>query len=460
MGKRKKAPEPVVQTDEAFEQAMRAVEAKMLKQGNLIDHNPLLVLLPVPAFSCRHLLQVEGLPLSCVYQVVGQEASYKSTFGMEILRWHRLCGGSGLLSEAETKPTPDMRNAVLNYDLDAVRLMSCQTMNDWQRQATWVTNALRKAVDARTVAPWCHVVDTLTGKVTEQTMKKIDETGFAGQHYPVEAKSIADFMRAHPQKMLGLPFTFVGINHLKLAHREDGSIDHNVPGGYALKFQCAMIMELERVGQIKEYANYSAATVRMQTIKNSYGRDNQRLIVRDKTWLQEDEPGLSRLHGRFEWWEASILLLGKGLGMSKANAERWVPKMREICDIHEKASGAQGTLYWSKRLDVPSSDAMTAHDLGMRLEQSIPVLNDLYNACGIARHTFYAPGIDYIKTLEGYGHVIAQAAAADDYRQKLSQIAKPAQPFMDPSLAQLPQVADSDDDDGDAEFGAGSIEIL
>jgi hypothetical protein len=88
------------------------------------------------------------------------------------------------------------------------------------------------------------------------------------------------------------------------------------------------------------------------------------------------------------------------------------------------------------------------------------VLNDLYNACGIARHTFYAPGIDYIKTLEGYGHVIAQAAAADDYRQKLSQIAKPAQPFMDPSLAQLPQVADSDDDDGDAEFGAGSVEMF
>jgi len=419
--KKSDAPEPVVDmfpADDLFADVVSKVETQMQKKGMLVGHDEVLQVLPVPAFSMRYLLQNEGLPLSCIYQVVGPQASYKSTLAAEIIRWHRICGGAGLLCEAETKATPQLRNAVLNYDPKAVRVEDCLTFEDWQKKTIMYTNQLQKNMDAANgpgrVVPWCAVVDSLTGKASEHTLKNIAKKGHADLHFPVEARQMADFMRAYPQMLLGWPFTFVGVNHLKVQRNPDGSVDMAIPGGWALKFQCAAIIEMERIGSIKEFSTYKAATVRMSMIKNSYGPEDARIQVRFKTWLQEDAPEVFRLHARFEWWEASILFLATGAGLPKAKAERIVPRMKEACDIHEKAGGSAGKLYWSKALGVPSSDAMSAHDLGVMLETRPDVLGDLYDVCGIARRQFFQPGIDYLKQQDEYAHIVAQADAADD----------------------------------------------
>jgi len=443
--KKKSEPEPVLElfpADALFDDVVSKVEVQMQKKGMLVGHDAVIQAIPVPAFSMRYLLQNEGLPLSCIYQVVGPQASYKSTFAMEILRWHRLCGGFGLLNEAETKPTPELRDSLLNYDAGAVRLESCLTFEDWQKKTIMYTKELQKKMDAANgpgrIYPWCVVVDSLTGKASEHTLKNIEKKGHADLHFPVEARQMADFMRAYPQKLLGWPFTFVGVNHLKVQRNPDGSVDMAIPGGWALKFQCAAIIEMEKIGSIKEFATYKAATIRMSMIKNSYGPEDARMQVRFKTWLQEDAPEVFRLHSRFEWWEASILFLATGAGLSKIKAERLVPRMKEACDIHEKAGGSAGKLYWSKALGVTSADAMPAHDLGVRLEQCPEVLSDLYDICGISRRQFFKPGIDYMRQHDEYAHIVAQADAADDkLRQRAALLDQ--QPS---TVEEYPQMAD------------------
>lgn len=420
MANRKSAgtPRSLPSADEVFGKTVEAVQAKLQKKGMLVGHNPTITVLPVPALSARYLLRNEGLPLSCVYELVGQEASYKSTFAIEILRWHRICGGNGALLEAETKPTPDLRNSVLNWDQGAVRIEDCNSQEEWQSKAVFLTKDYRKRMDAPSgagrVHPWCIIVDTLTGKASTKTIENIGKEGYARQHYPIEARNIADFMRAYPQLLMGYPYTFVGVNHLKLAKHEDGTVDHNVPGGWALRFQCAAIIMMERVGKIYDYATYKAVTVSMQTLKNSYGPFGTRLHVRFRTWLQEDAPGIHRLHSRFEWWEASVNLITKGLGMTGTDRDRLVPRMQEVCDIKEKAGGSRGKLYYSNRLGVPSSDAITAHDMGMLLETKPDVLADLYTVLNIQRQQFFRPGVNYVSQLEEHAHIAAQADAADD----------------------------------------------
>jgi hypothetical protein len=407
-----------INRDAVFDQLITDVQTKMQKKGMLVGHDPVLTVLPVPAFIIRYLLRNTGLPMSCIYQVVGPQGCYKSTFAMEILRWHRLCGGFGQLCEAETKAADEMRPAVLNWDMKAVSVEDCATFEDWQRKTLLTTAQFQKACEkaggpGRTI-PFCNVVDSLTGKASEQTLKKIDEHGHATMHFASEARQMADFMRAYPQKLLGWPITFVGVNHMKIAKDAiTGVIDYNIPGGWSLKFQCAGIIEMDRIGKIQEYANYKAALVKFNTIKNSYGEDSVRINVRFKTWHQEDAPGVWRLHSRFEWWEAGIQFLATGQGLTQAKAKVLVPKMREVCDIHEKSGGSAGKLYWSNRLGVASSDAMPAHDLGMRLEQRPDVLTDLYNLLDITQQPYFKPGVDYLQQQEGYEHVLEQANAAE-----------------------------------------------
>lgn len=444
--KKKEIPEHMgapIRRDDVFQDMVQSVEAKLQKKGLLVGDGDQLCVLPVPAFILRYLLQMNGLPLSCIYQVVGPEGCYKSTFAMEMLKWHRLCGGGGHLNEAETKSASTLRDALLNYDTGMFSYKPCTSLEDWQRNCTWYTEDFQKKCSkadgpGRTV-PFCMVTDSLTGKASEHTLKNIDTIGHAQRHFAVEAQLIADYMRSYPQKLLGWPMTFVGVNHMKIQNDPTtGMVDYNIPGGWALKFQCAAIIEMERMGKIQEFSNYKAANVRFHTIKNSYGPNNVRINVRFKSWQQEDAPGVNRLHCRFEWWEAGILFLATGQGLTQARAKIMVPKMREVCDVKEKSGGSAGKLYYSKRLDVSASDAMPAHDLGLLLERRTDVLSDLYGVLGISQHRYFQPGIDFLKYQEGYGHIDDHVKATNIHLAKLEEL-RQQQAAIGPTEEQYPQ---------------------
>jgi hypothetical protein len=201
----------------------------------------------------------------------------------------------------------------------------------------------------------------------------------------------------------------------------------------------------------------------MSTLKNSYGPDGVRIRVGFKTWHQNDAPEgeepVMRLHSRFEWWAASVALIVEGLGMSKADATRAIPRMQEACDIKAVSAGALGKHYYSKRLGVSKSDAIPAHDLGMLLEQRPDVLADLYEVTGIQRRPFFKPGIDYMRQLEDYAYVAAQADAADDSIRRMKALqehlasAAPASALsiQTDTPTGVPMYSEEDDYDVDAE---------
>jgi hypothetical protein len=261
------------------------------------------------------------------------------------------------------------------------------------------------------------------GKACEKTIDKVITDGAAGLSYPVEANMINTYLKVYPQLLATWPFTFVGINHLKISRDPDtGMPVKNMPGGQALQFQCAAIIALERLGRIAEYKTYKAANVEIELLKNSYGADNARIEVRFKTWQQEDAPGVYRLHARFEWWEASILLLGKGQGMRKATAERLLPKIKEVCDVREVSAGSAGKMWYCKELGIGKDDAMPAHDLGMLLERNTEVLAALYPILGIQRRTHFRPGVDFMAQVEEHSYVLQQADASDDLLKRAAAI--------------------------------------
>ena len=415
-----------ITADSIFAESVQHVQQKMGKKGYLVGHDAALLLMPVPSLLMRWLLQNEGWPLSGFYQVVGPEGCYKSTLAMEILRWHRMIGGVCLLLEAETKPTPMLRNAVLNYDLPAVHIEDCRTLNEWVDKWKAQTKDFQERcikADVARMIPYCSVTDSVTGKAARQTKEKFMKEGVSLQ-FPIEANLLNQFMMVAPDMLLEWPFTWIGVNHLKLKYDEMGNPDYNIPGGWALKFQMTATIALGVYGGIKEFAHHKEAMIEMKTLKNSHGPKMIRANVKFKTWRQNDD-GVDRLHARFEWWEGAINLLKFGAGMNKATSARLLPKIKEVCDIQQK-SGSKPARYHCKQLDVAPSDAMLAHDLGWRLEQCPEVLAAIYPILGIQRHPYWQPGVDYLSQIDGYKHVARQAQLAKEVAARAAKLQQEA----------------------------------
>jgi len=418
-----------VARDSVLGASISDVEGKSAKAGLLVGGQSAIHVLPVPALAVRYLLQNEGWPLSRVYQFVGAEGSYKSTTLAEVMRWHWDANGFGVLNEAETKPTPDLRNSIVNWEPNAIRVEDCHALEDWQWKAVSYVNSIKKQCDkvggpGRTI-PVCIGVDSLLGKASRHTLAAMDKKGHADRHYALEANLIKDFMQWFPQKLYEWPFTFIGINHLKMGTNDIGMPVRNIPGGMAIKFQETVQIEIGLQRQ-ETQADCKISHLVMQTYKNSYGPKNTRIHVKLTHWYQNDaaegaEP-IFRLHSRYEWWEASILFLFKGLGMRKTESDRLMPKIKDIIDLHEKSAGNQGLRYWSNRLGVTSADPVTAHELGMLLETNVEVLGELYTVLGINRRPFFQPTVDYLQQLEEYTHVIRQADAASEAVQRAAAL--------------------------------------
>lgn len=405
-----------ISVDDVVARAAADVEMKMTKAGMLVGHEAPIIVLPVPALSMRYVLQSTGLPLSRCYQLVGEQKSYKSTFAVEMGRWHFVCGGRGVLHEAETKPTPDLRNSVLHWQEHLLRVEDCRSLDDWMKKVMWFNTAVKKKCSLKggpgRTMPFIQIVDSLLGKACEETIKKVREQGSPSRSFAMEANFIKTYMQVYPQELLGWPFTFVGINHLKMRHDENGLPHKHVPGGYALRFQAAAHLELRKISPLREMANYNRVMISIATFDSSYGADGKRIEVPLHFWRQEDSEGVWRLYSRWEWWEASILLLFYGYGISARIRDTVLKQVKEVCDLHEKSGGNRGKLFWSNRLGVPSAEALPPHDLGLVLEQRPDVLNDLYPLLGITERRMFQPGVDFMAQQGEYAHVLAQAEAA------------------------------------------------
>lgn len=406
--------------DDIFSKTIADVGKKKGDAGVAIGHERLLVL-PVPSLAVRYLFQNEGLMLGKFLQYVGVEASFKSTMLAETMRWHRICGGFGVLAEAESKPTPELRNAIMHWDIRAIKVEECESIEDWQQILSWYTVMLQKRFSAvggpGPVVPVCLGVDSLLGKASRHTIKKLEERGHAAVHFAVEANLIKDFMQSFPHKLTNWPFTLIGVNHLKMGTDDNGLPVRNVPGGGALKFQKAIEIDIGKIGKVEDKSGYKEARLVMQTYKNTYGAERIKVHVKLRLWYQNDAPKgeepIYRLHGAFQWHTATVDILFTGLGMSKLMQARLIPQIKEIIDIHEKAGGIRGKLYWSNRLNVSSAEALEPELFGALIEQDTVLLGELYPILNIQRRPFFQPGVNYMRQREAYAHVVQQAEAAE-----------------------------------------------
>lgn len=386
--------------DKVFNEIVENAEAYFGEGGIYLakDSERRIVGLTLPSLAAKYLFQSTIFTLSRMTQLVGEQASFKSTFLYEIMRWHRAYGGRTVLLEAETKDSPEIRAAIMNYDEQAVIHRPCADMESWQEGMVYFIDKFQRAFLGTSsnpgpgrVAPICIGVDSLMGKACRETQKKVQKSGHAERGYALEANLISIFMKCMPQTIADWPFSIIGVNHRKPAVTPQGLPTGKVAGGMSLKFQETYELRLTKVKSF-EKANYSGSTVQIRTDKNSLGPDRKKIDVDIIFWNDYDQERGLRQHALWDWYGASIKLL-----YSFKKQAGLFNRIMEICDIRE---GKKPGTAWSKSLGVPSDDPQPIREVGKLLEGRSDILSSLYPILGIRERMPFSPGIDYLDQMK------------------------------------------------------------
>jgi hypothetical protein len=368
--------------------------------------------IPMPSTAIRYLIQNDSWPLCRMSQFVGPQASFKSTFAVEVGRWHyessqRL--GRIVIGEAESKQNHDMRDAIVGHQPGVIEVEECDSLEDWQRYLWKITEGVQAVClktrfpDGHPLAgevlgrrvPFCMIADSLTGKLSETTVKKIQESGHAQKGFATEAQLITLWLKAYSSLMSGWPISFIGINHLKYSTDPVTQMPvRRIPGGAHIGYQETFEIELRPIAKPTESAQ-GVTTTRLSfaTYKNSAGANHKWIEVPVKTWKEtvvDEATGREAAQQgcRFEWWEATVLMLVKMQNDDKAHVKE---RVRSVISVQEKSGGNRGKLYYSRDIGVPESEAMPAHDFGLLIERTPEIRDALEANLGIIKRPIFDP---------------------------------------------------------------------
>lgn len=368
--------------------------------------------LPLPALCLRYLFQSTVFPLGKIIQLTGEEGSCKTSFLMEIARWHHVFGGGSVHIENENKDSPTLRYSMLQWNqhwLARHDSIPTYTMNEMMAALTNFLKIGREMLDAeggpgRTV-PIAFLIDSIMGTAPQELIDKVKKEGFTGRSFPLAALMLSDYMRTIPEMMKKYPFTIVGTNHLKPATDYQGRPINRVPGGKSVKFMETFEVEMQRApGCDIDKLEFSGIRVKFLCRKNSVGPSRKQMVA-EMLWWPVNIEGRPRQLTMWDWGTASIELM---LNFSKINGKKTIYNtLMDICPI--RVVNESKRLAHSPLLGVGSRDEPAEYrQIAYALEQRPDVLQQIHAVLGIAERRAFQPGVDFRESLAA-----AEAGATD-----------------------------------------------
>lgn len=347
--------------------------------------------LPFKAFSLRYLFQNDCFPLSRMTELYGPSGSCKTALLFEIFKWHVDNKGGYVYNLTEARDTPDLRSSIIGHDVDkGFPTFTCASVEEWQRS---ITAWLLKSSDMFPVKGSCPFpvaigVDSLTGVTTDGDISDIWENGAASIGFAKSANIINTYCKFMFNEIRVWPFSFIGVNHMKIASDKRGFTYKKAPGGDALTYHATIKILTELKDKI-EKLNESVRVVNLTMEKNSLSNagENRQLLVNMK-WTMDDN-GVQ--HTVWDWHEASIAAINSLSPTKKAH----VCKLLELDNIDKSKRTADcGVLGLTKTSWSEISQAIEAneevrkaldHMVGIRkrrpFEIGVPYYDQMTEAC-------------------------------------------------------------------------------
>jgi len=343
------------------------------------------VCVKLPSLGLRFLFQQEGLPLGRIVHLVGDEASFKTTFSAEIVRWHMMNAGGGITLHTEGRPNEDVLNGVFGELADKHAMITCQALEDWQGYLIGITKQLREDPGLL-----CCVVDSILGSAARSSIEDVESNGFASSRFATEARLIADFLRSFTRSLVELPMTLVIINHRKI--RPSG-VPYAPPqktslGGNEIRYYTSFEVEMSRSAVEKTLTSDSYFDVTLKTTKNTYGRPEISITV--PVVITGNPPTVI-----FRWCSVTASLLTDFSGIKPHPSAAFVKQLKEVINVESRRAGSKGLRYYSQDLGIAAENAVTDEELELAIEERADLLEPLYGLLGIARRYIYDSNLSW-----------------------------------------------------------------
>jgi RecA/RadA recombinase len=303
---------------EFFSAQMAAAQTSLGRSDMYIgsEAQEVVIGLPFRAFSLRYLFQNDCFPLSRMTELYGPSGSCKTALLFEIFKWHVDNKGGYAYNLTEARDTPDLRASIIGHDRDrGFPTFTCSSVEDWQRA---ITGWLKKSNEMFPVKGSCPFpaaigVDSLTGVTTDGDISDIWEKGAASIGFARSANLINTYCKFMFNELRVWPFSFIGVNHMKISQDKRGFTFKKAPGGDALTYHATIKIRTELKESI-EKLNECVRAVNLVMEKNSLSNagENRQLLVNMK-W-RTDEDGVQ--HTIWDWHEATITAIN-GLSPTK-----------------------------------------------------------------------------------------------------------------------------------------------
>lgn len=362
--------------------------------------------IPVPAFGWEFLTRQSVFPLGIVIQLVATWGTGKSGCVAELIRWFSMAGGGGEYFENETKHSPEWFESFMGTDAyECLVTQRCDSIDDWQRRLTEAIDDHKNRMEGtkdkpgpgRNI-PLLFAVDSVMGKLKEETQKKILEEGVGGRGHPVEALAITRYVQTMAGWLDGWPFSVVLVNHLKEKSDDKGNLLRSTAGGKHLNFQETFEIEMRGSGPKIDTVDFEGFHVEFEIMKNSLGGKNRRIRTRVLWWYEEDEHGELKQRSVFDWDWTTVRLLadmlhGKDSRYTSTHLRNLLKKIGFHIEITR--AGDADNLAWSRNLGMKENTALPWHEVGAMIRQDEALLNRLRWALRI--HTRPILAGDYLE---------------------------------------------------------------
>lgn len=362
----------------------------------------LIIGIPVP-LAFQFLIQNNVLPFHKCTVLVGEEGVCKSALLFEMGRWCCEQGGFMHLVENETKFDPIWCNSIIGYADECggelYNYYQSTTLEEWQNLLLELVKETKNVMldqhGPGKTFPVLFGLDSIAGKLSQSTINKIREDGFAGRGAPAEAMAITKFMKQLTSELAGWPFLFCGVNHEKTAVEmsfgASGAPKVYRPGGKHMDYQEALEVRLSTSGKSsritllddnRKVLTLGGVRVRLTVRKNSEGEGYRDLAVNVMwNYRKHGITGQLRQYTKWDWDTALVDHLLSYSGKYRA-------KIDEIVAIEKHHRG-----FTCSRLGVKKP--VSSVELGQLIASDPKLVEELQDLFGVLRRRVFVPGVSY-----------------------------------------------------------------
>lgn len=377
-----------------LEQASKLIGRKNIFVGKESESRKYGIELP---FVLQYILQSNVLLMEQVLLIAGKPASHKSSFAFELARWVIQQGGFARLYETEGKFNPQLALSILGeYANERTwQVRACESLDSWvgalskdiklYRKMFFLDHKPKRGEKRLPLLPACMIVDSLTGKTTENNIEIISKDGKAANTQGMlTAKAINDWLQA--QNFMYMPWYILLIRHEKQGGMDSaprfgfGAATKQTPGGAAPDFIGAIDLRFS-VTQKQRLSGWGYNIVQIKCKKNAFGVDNLRCGVRFSwRWQKENEAENPVQMPRWEWNLAAAELL--------ADFDR--ASIKDICHVVRTGSKSEPR-FSCKQLGLKE---VTGEDFGLALKQDEGIYKALQDYLHIERRQIFDPNME------------------------------------------------------------------